>query len=321
MSLKINGLSKRFSDKWVLRDVGFEAEPGRIFGIFGASGAGKTTLLRLLGGDLKSDGGTIQLDDTQLNESSPSNWATFFHKPSSRGFLASLFRKTDIKSNEGFAVDFESTLRSSHPILLLDDPFCCIDSRLRQESVETLRSVAAERGLIVLFTSNRFDEMLRTCDEVAVLCSGEVIQTGSPQEIYETPVTCEIAALTGWNNMLEARRLSSSKAETQEFQTIVGGHRIVAQRADLATLGALNQNVWLSIRPEQVPISFGAAFPEDNLLKAVVTKIKQLGPTTLISLDASGLPVNAAVFRLVGLKIGDECMIGLPIDRISILSK
>ena len=66
-------------------------------------------------------------------------------------------------------------------------------------------------------------------------------------------------------------------------------------------------------------MSFGASFPEDNLLKAVVSRIDFLGPVTQVQLDANGLFLNALVFRLVGLDVGQECMIGLPPDRIKVL--
>ena len=76
----------------------------------------------------------------------------------------------------------------------------------------------------------------------------------------------------------------------------------------------------LGIRPEQISISFGASFPEDNLLKATLTGVQYMGATTLIQLDANGLKLEALVLRLVGLNPGDECMVGLPPERILIFS-
>lgn len=84
------------------------------------------------------------------------------------------------------------------------------------------------------------------------------------------------------------------------------------------SLGALNQNVWLGIRPEHISISFGASFPEDNLIKATITGVQFLGATTMVELDAEGLRLDALVPRLVGLNIGDTCMLGMPPDRIAI---
>jgi ABC-type Fe3+/spermidine/putrescine transport system ATPase subunit len=81
----------------------------------------------------------------------------------------------------------------------------------------------------------------------------------------------------------------------------------------------LNQNINLMIRPEQISISFGASFPEDNLLKATVSAVTPMGATTRVELDCDGLRLEALVLRLVGLNIGEECMVGLPPDRIIVL--
>ena len=136
--------------------------------------------------------------------------------------------------------------------------------------------------------------------------------------IYEIPETVDAAKLSGDNNLFEARRLSSSDADLPEFQTIVGNHRIFAHRADKSRLAAINKNVTLAIRPEQIVMSMGASFPEDNLLRAVVTAVKFRGATSLIEFDAAGLKLETRVFKVVGLNIGDECMLGLPPHRILI---
>ena len=128
-----------------------------------------------------------------------------------------------------------------------------------------------------------------------------------------------VARATGRCNIFSARRLTSTKFDIPEFQTIDGEHRIFAERSDIAKLGAINRNVSLAIRPENISMSFGASFPEDNLLKAIVRRVEFLGPFTQVELDANGLVLNATVFRLVGLGVGQECMIGLPPDRIKVL--
>ena len=149
--------------------------------------------------------------------------------------------------------------------------------------------------------------------------SGRIIQIGKPREVYENPNSVAVAKTTGRNNLIKARRLTSTKAEMPEFQTLNGEHRLFTDKVDKSNLGAINQNITLAIRPEHISISFGASFPEDNLLKAKITDVKYLGATTLITLDAKGLSLEALVLRLVGLNIGDECVVGLPPDRILVL--
>ncbi|HMS43853.1 MAG TPA: TOBE domain-containing protein, partial [Pyrinomonadaceae bacterium] len=156
------------------------------------------------------------------------------------------------------------------------------------------------------------------CNKVGVLANGAIQQFGVPREVYEKPANLEVAKITGRNNIIRARRISSSKIETPEFLTLDGEHRIFADKTEKSALGAINQNICLAIRPEHISISFGASFPEDNLLKATITEINFQGATTLIKLDANSLILHALVLRLVGLNIGDECVVGLPPDRILI---
>jgi ABC-type sugar transport system ATPase subunit len=203
---------------------------------------------------------------------------------------------------------------------LIDAPICGAEPRVKGEFFEKAHSAAREGDLVVIYASNDFAEMFR-CEGAAVLEAGLLRQTGTPQELYENPATRAVAAFTGRINLLEVRRLNSSKADIHEFQTIAGGHRIFAGKIERAALGPLNLNTYLAIRPEHLSISFGASFPEDNLLKASITGVRFLGPHTLVSLNCDGLPLEAYVRRLVGIGVGDECMVGLPPDRLRVLSQ
>ena len=198
-------------------------------------------------------------------------------------------------------------------------PLSGLDVYTLDELSSQLRSAAKERGLSVILATSRFETAARFADTIAVLADSYIQQTGSPEEVYEHPLSTTVARSTGRCNIFEARRLTSTKFEIPEFQTIEGEHRFFTEKADIGKLGAIDRNVALAIRPENISISFGASFPEDNLLKGVVTDISFLGPVTVVQLDANGLLLEAMVFRLVGLNVGDECMLGLPPERIRIL--
>ncbi len=320
MSLKASNLSKLYDRKWVLRDISFEAARGEIFGLFGASECGKTTILNILAGVEKPNGGTIYLDSIDVSAQSKekrafahaaaisdSSWKRFFGsgKPSQ----PSGTRQSDAVRH---------ALDDAQNVLLLDNVFSSMDSMQKLESFDLLREFAKKKNLAVVFATSDFDDILLLCDKVAVIADTEIIQTGTPREVYLDPVSYSVARITGRNNLFEARRVTSSKAETPEFQTIDGSHKLSIQKVAKRFLGPLNQNVSLGIRPEHISISFGASFPEDNLIKAAITGVQFLGSTTLVELDADGLRLDALVLRLVGLKAGDECMLGLPPDRISI---
>jgi ABC-type Fe3+/spermidine/putrescine transport system ATPase subunit len=194
-----------------------------------------------------------------------------------------------------------------------------MDRERRDQKIAQLKTVSVEKNLVVVFATNDFEEIFAICDNVAILHRGKILEIGSPREVYENPTSTAVAVATGRNNIIKSRRTSSSKADAPQFVTIDGQHLLFAHKTDKINLAPINQDTFLAIRPEHISISFGASFPEDNLLKAEITEIKYLGANTLLHLNAGGLALKALVLRLVGLNVGDECMVGLPPDRILVL--
>ena len=194
-----------------------------------------------------------------------------------------------------------------------------MDRQTRENMCERLREEVRKKNLAVIFATNDYNEVFSICDRVSVLHRGEIRQTGTPREVYEKPASALVANITGRNNLIAARRLTSNGDDLPEFQTLTGAHRLFTDKFDESSFGAFDQEVTLAIRPEHISISFGASFPEDNLLKAEITSIIFKGATTAIKLKAGGLELEAMVLRLVGLNVGDECVVGLPPERILVL--
>lgn len=321
MSLKVENLFKRYESNWVLRDVSFEAEEGEILGIFGVTGAGKSTLIRLLSGAETCDSGTIHYDSNDVTKLSCDDRNFHFPRLTNESFWQKLFKteqKSQLADGEGQVLALNEALQNAESVLLLDDSFCYMDRLLRYENYKKLKDAVRQRRLIVVIATNDFEEAMMLCDRIIVLDKGEVLQTGTPREIYLNPANARVAFVSGRNNLIEARRLTSNKTDIPEFQTITGEHRLYTQKTDKSRFAPINQNNILAIRPEHISISFGASFPEDNLLKAKITDVRFQGATTLVVLDAGGLRLEALVLRLVGLNIGEECVVGLPPDRISV---
>jgi ABC-type Fe3+/spermidine/putrescine transport system ATPase subunit len=323
MPLKVSGISRRFRQNWALKDVSFEFDEGRVFGIFGPSGSGKTTLARIIAGSDKSHTGTYGF--TCPDNSAPIGPAAVKYLSSSDQptFLERLGFATGQGGSDGGrqVSQVQQALRSDAKVLILDACFSHLGEMEKTAAFDEIREAVGTTRKTIVYLSSDFNDIIYLCDQAAAISSGAVLQVDTPERIYLEPATGEVAALTGRNNIFEARRLNSSKAETHEFQTIQGSHRLIVGKVDRSLLGPLNQNMLLAIRPEHISISFGASFPEDNLLKAVITKVRFLGAVTLVHLDAGGLSVTALVMRLVGLKPGDECLLGMPPDRLQVFKR
>ena len=309
MTLQISNLSKRYGNNWVLRDVSLEIESGSILGLIGPSGSGKSTLLRIISGHEPASPSesfevTSGLSISYIGTESATRSSWLFGKQ--RGTF-------DVREK------VNQVLAETADVVLIDVPLSDLDVHALSELTQQIRSVTKERSMAVILAARDFETAAAFSDKVAVLSDSCIQQIGTPEQVYEFPVSIAVARSTGRCCIFEARRLTSTKFEIPEFQTLTGGHRLFTEKADIAKLGAINRNVSLAIRPENISMSFGASFPEDNLLKAIVTGVRFLGPVTIVELDASGLKLEAMVFRLVGLGVGDECMLGLPPDRIRVL--
>jgi ABC-type Fe3+/spermidine/putrescine transport system ATPase subunit len=319
MSLKLEKVSKRYLDKWILRDLDLEVNRGEICGLIGYPASGKTTILNIISGFVKDFTGKISFEDGIIESVEFLNLHQMQDKSSIRRFLGFGKKELPLSYSEKRTKEFRSVLDKANQVLLLDDPFAGLNDYLRFELIHKLKEVTREKNLAVLLATNDSGDIFEACDKVAVLDKGDIIQIGTPREVYENPECVSSARLLGYCNLIEARRITFSTEDIPEFQTVQGSHKIRTDKVQRRKLGAITQTVFLAIRPEHVCINFGASFPEDNLLRAKVTQVNFKGETTRVSLDAGGLKLQSTVLRLVGLSVGDECMIGLPPNRISIL--
>jgi iron(III) transport system ATP-binding protein len=354
--LKLENISKRFGDVWAVREVDLAIERGEIFGLLGASGSGKTTVLRIIAGLETHTSGAVWFEGSDVTNLAPErrgfamvfqNYALFPHlnvfENVAFGLKARRLPSDKIKTKVAEALEkvklsgFERrsvgelsggqqqrtaiarAIAIEPQLLLFDEPLSNLDIALREATRTELRELIKKLNLTAVYVTHDQDEAFALCDRIGILENGRLLQTGAPRELYEQPTSVAAARFLGRNNLIRAARLSSSKAAMTEFQTLTGNHRLFADKTPKENLGALNQIVTLAIRPENVVLPFGAAFPEDNLLKAKVASVQYFGATTRIFLDADGLQIEVLVLRLVGLKTGDECLVSLPPNRIIVL--
>lgn len=316
MTLRAEKISKRVNDRWVLRDLSFEAMDSDVFGVLGLNDSGKSLLLRVLAGLEKPDTGAITVNGEITDLRQDCEYVPGIKVSENSGF----FRRSRPESPEERLERVLASIESGKRFVLLDGVFDGLDpanaDRIRSQIHD--RAAAGTNDFLITGTDRR--QIYLTCNRIGILHKGEFIQTGSPEDVYKHPDSAVSASLTGYVNLIKARRITSSKKDTHEFVTIDGEHRLISGNTEGARLSPINQDSLLCVRPEEVSISFGASFPEDNLVKARVTEVTFLGPVTRIKFDANGLSLQALVLRLVGLEVGEECMVGIPPDRIRILN-
>src|SRR3954447_14300803 len=131
MPLEITGLSKRYGNNWILRDVEFTASEGRVLGLLGGTASGKSTLLRLLAGGTQDSGGSAILDGSDLLKvRKKERGVTLLPEPSRAPLIGILASRPRESSGEAVLKQFEERLTKAGKLILLDDPFAQLDGVL-----------------------------------------------------------------------------------------------------------------------------------------------------------------------------------------------
>ena len=181
----------------------------------------------------------------------------------------------------------------SPTVLLLDEPFSNLDAKLRERARAWLKHLQGELGLTTLFVTHDQDEALSLSDRIVVMNAGEVLQVGSPEDIYHRPKTRFAAEFLGHCNILDARAVAATSAGTTELALRANGMPITVSGEDL-TVG---DQVQLAVRPEAIELD-GRDHPAgQNSYPAEVRAVSFLGDHYLYELDLDGLALTVTGTR------------------------
>ncbi|MBQ7385576.1 MAG: ABC transporter ATP-binding protein [Ruminococcus sp.] len=208
MNFKIEGLSKSFNKKNVLKDITFTFESGKIYGLLGRNGAGKTTLFNCLNKDMKFDSGVVRIEESfKERELVAEDIGYVLSTPTVPEFLTGReflkffldihkknlkeiktideyfdFMSIDTEDRDKLLKDYSHGMKNkmqmliniiAEPnILLLDEPLTSLDVVVAEEMKELLKSIKKDR--IIIFSTHIMDLALDLCDEIVLLHNGEL---------------------------------------------------------------------------------------------------------------------------------------------------
>ena len=294
----INGICKSFGEFEVLKNVSLEINKGEFFSLLGPSGCGKTTLLRIIAGFEHPDEGTLTLDGNNVLSLPPNkrhtntvfqNYALFPHltvfenvafSPRLKGATESEI-KTKVEQYlnlvrlEGHAdkkpnqlsggqkqrVAIARALINEPRVLLLDEPLSALDAKLRQHMLIELDRIHDEIGITFIYVTHDQQEALSVSDRIAVMNLGDILQIGTPHEIYESPSKDFVARFIGETNLFDGVITSVEKIKINENSDEM---EYLAE-VEIPELGKIKvtdidevkvgQRVSFTIRPEKIAIT------------------------------------------------------------------
>ena len=159
-------------------------------------------------------------------------------------------------------------------VLLLDEPFGALDSRVRKELRRWLRRLHDELGITSVFVTHDQEEALELADRVVVMDRGRIEQVGTPEQVYHEPVSRFVYEFLGDVNIFHAR-------VDQGLARVDGASFAICELA-----GEGRDRASIYVRPHLLEIHRAKARPED--LRARVERIHSAGPTVKVELVTEG---------------------------------
>jgi putative spermidine/putrescine transport system ATP-binding protein len=234
-------LTKRFGDNTVFEDIQFSIEQGEFITLLGPSGCGKSTLLRSLAGLNPVDGGTISVNGEDITHQVPQergigmvfqSYALFPNMTVEGNIafglkmkkldadiiqreVAKVIELVDLKGKEKQyphqlsggqrqRVALARALVVKPRILLLDEPLSALDAKIRKHLRQQIRDIQKEMNLTTIFVTHDQEEAMIMSDRIFLMNKGEIVQAGTPEEIYTQPANEFVAGFMGHYNLVEA---------------------------------------------------------------------------------------------------------------------
>jgi multiple sugar transport system ATP-binding protein len=235
-NLKLSGVSKSFGANHAVQGLNIDIASGEFIVLLGPSGAGKTTTLRLVAGLEKPDSGQVFINGQDVTAAPPAmRDVTFVFQQYSLYPHLSVFdnlafplrsplrkiSETDINTKVveiARMLRIEDKLQSSATklsggqmqrvaigralvrspaVYLMDEPLSSLDAKLRNDLRLELKRIQQDLGATMLYVTHDQVEALTMANRIGVLDQGQLVQLGTPQQVYENPVSVSVASRLG----------------------------------------------------------------------------------------------------------------------------
>jgi multiple sugar transport system ATP-binding protein len=338
--VELQHITKNYPSVTALDDVSFDVKDGEFFVLLGPTGAGKTTTLRVIAGLEKQDAGAVLFDGETIDNLVPSDRdvALVFQQyslyPTMTVFdnlafpLRSPLRRTSAEEIRKKVEETAEKLRISHllkrktahlsggemqrvsigraivrspRIFLMDEPLSNLDAKLREALRIELQHLQKTQGSTTLFVTHDQIEALTMADRIAVLNNGRIIQVGTPEDIYDRPISTFVAQLVGSPriNLYNARREDDtiSISDSDVRMTDPNGAKLPSE-------------FLLGIRPENVKPDPDGKFTGQLILA------EPLGVETILHIQSGQRTLLSLVPGITSFHLGDVMKFNIANEHI-----
>jgi iron(III) transport system ATP-binding protein len=200
-------------------------------------------------------------------------------------------------------------------VLLLDEPLCNLDAKLRISMSSEIRALQQRLGITTVYVTHDQQEALAISDQVVVMSKGRIVEMGAPGELYERPKARFTADFIGAANVLPLAGLPTRLDAGRWQASLAFGQVQLAQDADRDMAGGS----LLMIRPEQVQVSVAAPADSGNSWQAKVESATFLGNFTECVLRLQDQEIVAQIPGMVALAAGQSVYLRFPPEKCLIV--
>jgi spermidine/putrescine ABC transporter ATP-binding subunit len=358
VAVRFEDVVKRFGSTTAVNRVTLDVKQGEFTTLLGPSGCGKTTTLRLVAGFIEPDEGRILIKGEDVSNRPPNernlgmvfqSYALFPHMTAHENIGFGLrIRKIpkdeiDRRVNEaleliqlqGYGDRYPRELSGGQQqrialaraivvqpdVLLLDEPLSNLDYQLRQQMRLEIKAIQSRVGVTSIYVTHDQGEALTMSDKIAVMNKGEVVQVGTPVEIYERPNSEFVAGFIGEANFFEGT--VKDVGEVVTVSTKDGFDFTIAlpsnEKVSPGTQG------FVAVRPQAITISRQRR-DEKNSLPGTVEKIVYVGSMAKyhvrVSKASHAMVVDQAIVSGgLPVKQGEQIWVSWPIDSMLLFPK
>jgi sulfate/thiosulfate transport system ATP-binding protein len=344
MSISLENVSKTYGTNAVVRNISLEIQSGEMFVLLGPSGSGKSTLLRMIAGLSRVDEGRIYLqgrDVTHLPIQKREtgfvfqNYSLFQHMTAAQNIAFGLEIKrvpkkerqervqqlleliglkdmgnrmpSQLSGGQQQRVAVARALAPRPEVLLLDEPFGALDVKIRTQLRQNLREIQKALNVTAILVTHDQDEAFELADRIGVIDHGDLLEVGTPDELYRHPKHRFTATFLGSTNLIPAHRNGTAlyvgdsplpvPPDTEHFS---------GQMVDMMT------------RPESIDVALKPADLRGHVLgQGVVLSMAFAGAMERVTIQMANTEQNVSVLmnlnrtRELGLRPGDHVWLGV----------
>lgn len=238
--LKIKGACKSFGDKKVLNNINIDIKEGEFLCLLGPSGCGKTTLLRIIAGLEDLDSGSVYLQEDNITKLAPDkrgfgivfqSYALFPNMTAYKNIAFALKQKKlgkeeidkkvkevlevvgligeadkyprELSGGQQQRIAIARAIALEPKFLLLDEPMSALDAKVRTKLRMDIKKLQRKLKITTIMVTHDQEEAITMADRIAVLNGGDIMQIGTPQEVYEKPENLFTAKFIGETNCID----------------------------------------------------------------------------------------------------------------------